>query len=139
MSVCYKTRPDVHLIVTCTRRKTVAAGDAVFPDERDVERAYRLWMERLAQARRGSPHDRRRAIYRPALEQGSCSAAARSGAEMWIYPQAWGYFMSLIPWSRMKRRSPRCRSAIALTGKADNASTFGTTVYLPEGADAGKA
>jgi hypothetical protein len=27
MPVCYKTRPDVHLIVTCTRRKTVAAGD----------------------------------------------------------------------------------------------------------------
>ncbi len=31
---------NVHLIVTCTRRKTVPAGDAVFPDERDVERAY---------------------------------------------------------------------------------------------------
>jgi len=35
---------NVHLIVTCTRRKTVAAGDAVFPDERDVERAYGLWL-----------------------------------------------------------------------------------------------
>ncbi|HCD1870365.1 MULTISPECIES: hypothetical protein [Enterobacter] len=46
---------NVHLIVTCTRRKTVPAGDAVFPDERDVERAYGLWLERLAQARRGSP------------------------------------------------------------------------------------
>lgn len=46
---------NLHLIVTCTRRKTVAAGDAVFPDERDVERAYGLWLERLAQARRGSP------------------------------------------------------------------------------------
>lgn len=51
MPVCYISRPDVHLIVTCTRRKTVAAGDAVFPDERN----YGLWMERLAQDRRGSP------------------------------------------------------------------------------------
>ena len=46
---------NVHLIVTCTRRKTMAAGNAVFPDERDVESAYGLWLERLAQARRGSP------------------------------------------------------------------------------------
>lgn len=40
---------NVHLIVTCTRRKTVPAGDAVFPDERDLERAYGLWLERLVQ------------------------------------------------------------------------------------------
>lgn len=73
MPVCYISRPDVHLIVTCTRRKTVAAGDAVFPDERN----YGLWMERLAQDRRGSPpHDCRRAVYRPPLEQGSCSCGA---------------------------------------------------------------
>lgn len=26
---------NVHLIVTCTRRKTVSAGETVFPDERD--------------------------------------------------------------------------------------------------------
>lgn len=45
---------NVHLIVTCTRRKTVAAGDAVFPDERDVERANGLWLERLAQAHQGT-------------------------------------------------------------------------------------
>ena len=44
---------NVHLIVTCTRRKTVAAGDTVFPDERDARRAYGLWLERLAQARSG--------------------------------------------------------------------------------------
>lgn len=41
---------NVHLIVTCTRRKTVAAGDAVYPDDSDVERAYGLWLERLAKA-----------------------------------------------------------------------------------------
>ena len=33
-----------------------------------------------------------------------------------LYPQAWGYCMSLIPRSRMRQHSPRCRSAIALTG-----------------------
>ncbi len=84
MSVCYKTRPDVHLIVTCTRRKTVAAGDAVFPDERDVEGAYRLWMERLAQARRGSPPMTAGELYTGQHWSRAAAAAARSGAEMWI-------------------------------------------------------
>ncbi len=27
------SKANVHLIVTCTRRKTVAAGDAVYPDQ----------------------------------------------------------------------------------------------------------
>lgn len=84
MPVCYKTRPDVHLIVTCTRRKTVAAGDAVFPDERDVERAYGLWMERLAQARRGSPPMNAGELYTGQHWSRAAAAAARSGAEMWI-------------------------------------------------------
>lgn len=56
---------NVHLIVTCTRRKTVPADDAVFPDERDVERAYGL---------ADRPLDRRRAVYGLELEQGSCGA-----------------------------------------------------------------
>jgi len=84
MPVCYKTRPDVHLIVTCTRRKTMAAGDAVFPDERDVERAYGLWMERLAQARRGSPPMTASELYTGQHWSRAAAAAARSGAEMWI-------------------------------------------------------
>lgn len=42
--------------------------------------------------------------------EGIAAAKARG-----VYPQAWGYFISLIPWSRMKRLSPRCRSTIALT------------------------
>ncbi|MGT9855381.1 hypothetical protein ACVWPW_16395, partial [Citrobacter freundii complex sp. 2025EL-00205] len=75
---------NVHLIVTCTRRKTVPAGDAVFPDERDVERAYGLWMERLAQARRGSPPMTAGELYTGQHWCRAVAAAARNGAEMWV-------------------------------------------------------
>lgn len=67
---------NVHLIVTCTRRKTVAAGDAVFPDERDAGRAYGLAGKAGAGPLRIAPHDRRRAVYGPALEQGSSICGA---------------------------------------------------------------
>lgn len=46
---------NVHLIVTCTRRKTVAAGDTIFPDERDAEIAYGAWQERVAKAKSDGP------------------------------------------------------------------------------------
>ena len=135
MSVCYKTRPDVHLIVTCTRRKTVAAGDAVFPDERDVERAYRLWMERLAPARRGSPPMTAGELYTGQHWSRAAAAAARSGAEMWILSAGLGLLhvsdpvvpyeatFSTMPfchrtyWERLTTRPPserRCTSLKAL-------------------------
>lgn len=75
---------NVHLIVTCTSRKTVPAGDAVFPDERDVERAYGLWLERLAQARRGSPSMTAGELYTGQHWSRATAAAARNGAEMWV-------------------------------------------------------
>ncbi|HBC7435712.1 TPA: hypothetical protein KEY70_003964 [Enterobacter bugandensis] len=61
---------NVHLIVTCTRRKTLAAGETVFPDERDAGKAYGLWLERLAQARRGSPPMTAGELYGVRLENG---------------------------------------------------------------------
>ncbi|HFK5727784.1 TPA: DUF6884 domain-containing protein [Enterobacter asburiae] len=75
---------NVHLIVTCTRRKTVPAGDAVFPDERDVERAYGLWLERLAQARRGSRPMTAGELYTGQHWSRAAAAAAHNGAEMWV-------------------------------------------------------
>ncbi|EOV3157515.1 DUF6884 domain-containing protein [Enterobacter ludwigii] len=75
---------NVHLIVTSTRRKTVPAGDALFPDERDARRAYGVWLERLAQARRGSPPMTAGELYTGQQWTRAAAAAARSGAEMWI-------------------------------------------------------
>lgn len=75
---------NVHLIVTCTRRKTVPAGDALFPDERDARRAYGIWLERLAQARLGSPPMTAGELYTGQHWSRAAAAAARSGAEMWI-------------------------------------------------------
>lgn len=75
---------NVHLIVTCTRRKTVPAGETVFPDERDVESAYGLWLERLAQARCGSPPLTAGELYTGQHWSRAAAAAARNGAEMWV-------------------------------------------------------
>ncbi|MDW2745261.1 DUF6884 domain-containing protein [Atlantibacter subterraneus] len=75
---------NVHLIVTCTRRKTVSAGETVFPDERDVEKAYGVWMERLAQARRRSPPMTAGELYTGQHWSRAAAAAARNGAEMWV-------------------------------------------------------
>ncbi|MCS3490828.1 hypothetical protein [Enterobacter sp. SLBN-59] len=46
---------NVHLIVTFTRRKTVTAGETFSPDEHDAGRAYEVWLDRLARARRDCP------------------------------------------------------------------------------------
>lgn len=75
---------NVHLIVTCTRRKTVAAGDTVFPDERDVERANGLWLERLAQAHQGTSPMTAGELYTGQHWSRASAAAARNGAEMWV-------------------------------------------------------
>ena len=75
---------NVHLIVTCTRRKTVSAGETVFPDERDAGRAYRIWMEKLALARRGSPPMTAGELYTGQHWSRAAAAAARHGAEMWV-------------------------------------------------------
>lgn len=74
----------VHLIVTCTRRKTVPAGDALFPDERDAGMAYGVWLERLAQARRGSPPMTAGELYTGQHWSRAAAAAARNCAEMWV-------------------------------------------------------
>lgn len=74
----------IHLIVTCTRRKTVPAGDALFPDERDAGMAYVVWLERLAQARRGSPPMTAGELYTGQHWSRAAAAAARNGAEMWV-------------------------------------------------------
>lgn len=144
---------NVHLIVTCTRRKTVPAGDAVFPDERDVERAYGLWLERLAQARRGSPAMTAGELYTGQHWSRAAAAAARNGAEMWVISAGLGLLhvsdpvvpyeatFSSMPfchrthWERLTTRPPaerRCASLKTLmqAGPDDRFVVAASPVYL---------
>jgi len=144
---------NVHLIVTCTSRKTVPAGDAVFPDERDVERAYGLWLERLAQARRGSPPMTAGELYTGQHWSRAAAAAARSGAEIWILSAGLGLLhisdpvvpyeatFSTMPfchrthWERLTRRPPserRCTSLKTLmqSRPADRFVVAASPLYL---------
>lgn len=75
---------SVHLIVTCTRRKTVPAGDVVFQDHRDANMAYGAWLEKLEKASRETPEMTAGELYTGQHWRRATAAAARKGAEMWI-------------------------------------------------------
>ncbi|MBE3289156.1 DUF6884 domain-containing protein [Enterobacter cloacae complex sp. P31C] len=144
---------NVHLIVTCTRRKTVPAGDTVFPDERDVERAYGLWLERLAQARRGSTSMTAGELYTGQHWSRAAAAAARNGAEMWVISAGLGLLhvsdpvvpyeatFSSMPfchrthWERLTTRPPAERQCASLktlmqAGPDDRFVVAASPVYL---------
>lgn len=102
---------NVHLIVTCTRRKTITAGQTVFPDECDVERAYGLWLERLAQARRGSPPMTASELYTGQHWSRAAAAAARNGAEMWVISAGLGLLHAsdpVVPYEATFSSMPFC-------------------------------
>lgn len=73
----------VHLIVTCSRRKTVAAGETVFPDERDVERltgsGWTGWQRSGENPLSGSGE-----LYTGQYWNRVCAATASIGTEQWI-------------------------------------------------------
>lgn len=75
---------NVHLIVTCTRRKTVPAGDAVFPYEHDAGNAYEVWLERLARARNDGAAITAGELYTGQHWSRAAAAAKRTGAELWV-------------------------------------------------------
>jgi hypothetical protein len=104
---------NVHLIVTCTRRKTVSAGETVFPDEHDAGRAYGIWMERLAQARRGSPPMTAGELYTGQHWSRAVAAAARNGAEMWVISAGLGLLHvsdTVVPYEATFTSMPFCHS-----------------------------
>ncbi|CZZ84765.1 DUF6884 domain-containing protein [Enterobacter cloacae complex sp.6722787] len=144
---------NVHLIVTCTRRKTVAAGDAVYPDDSDVERAYGLWLERLAQARHCSLPMSAGELYTGQHWSRAAAAAARNGAEMWIISAGLGLlhvtdhvvpyeatftsmpFCHRTHWERLTTRPPterRCTSLSTLMQERpdDRFVVVASPVYL---------
>lgn len=75
---------NVHLIVTCTRRKTVSAGETVFPYEHDAGNAYEVWLERLARARNDGAAITAGELYTDQHWSRAVAAAKRTGAELWV-------------------------------------------------------
>ncbi|WJT05485.1 DUF6884 domain-containing protein (plasmid) [Leclercia adecarboxylata] len=81
------TRPvpsKLHLIITCTRRKTVAAGSTVFPEERDAVIAYEAWLKILEQALSKQPFMTAGDLYSGQHWQRAVNATESTGAEMWV-------------------------------------------------------
>lgn len=75
---------SVHLIVACTRRKTVSSGDTVFPYEHDAGNAYEVWLERLARARNDGAAITAGELYTGQHWSRAAAAAKRTGAELWV-------------------------------------------------------
>ncbi|HAS0799743.1 DUF6884 domain-containing protein [Klebsiella pneumoniae] len=75
---------NVNLIVTCTRRKTITAGQTVFPYEHDAGNAYEVWLERLARARNDGAAITAGELYRGQHWSRAAAAAKRTGAELWV-------------------------------------------------------
>ncbi|WP_431622410.1 DUF6884 domain-containing protein [Enterobacter hormaechei] len=75
---------NVNLIVTCTRRKTITAGQTVFPYEHDAGNAYEVWLERLARARNDGAAITAGELYTGQHWSRAAAAAKRTGAELWV-------------------------------------------------------
>lgn len=75
---------NLHLIITCTRRKTVAAGSTVFPEERDAVCAYEGWMKMLGQALDKQSFLTAGELYSGQHWQRAVAAAESTGAELWV-------------------------------------------------------
>lgn len=81
----------IHLIVTCTKQKTLMAGDTIFPEERDAARAYGAWLERLEKAGNDHPSVTAGELYTGQHWSRAIAAAARTRAELWIISAGLGF------------------------------------------------
>lgn len=75
---------NLHLIITCTRRKTVAAGNIVFPKGCDAVRTYEAWLQMLEQALIKQPLMTAGELYSGQHWQRAVNATESTGAEMWV-------------------------------------------------------
>lgn len=81
----FRPVPDnLHLIITCTRRKTVAAGNTVFPKEYDTVSSYKAWLQMLGQALSKQPLMTAGEMYSGQHWQRAVKAIESTGAEMWV-------------------------------------------------------
>lgn len=74
----------LHLIITCTRRKKVAAGITVFPEERNAPSAYETWLQMLDQTLDKQPLLTAGELYSGQHWQRAVTATESTGAELWV-------------------------------------------------------
>lgn len=102
---------NVHLIVTCTRRKTVAAGGTVFPEECNAGIAYEKWRERLAQASYENSPMTAGDLYTGQHWSRAAAAAARTGTELWVISAGLGFLHvndRVVPYDATYATMPVC-------------------------------
>lgn len=124
---------EVHLIITCTKQKTQAAGETVFPYEHDAENAYEVWLERLSRARSDGTAITAGELYTGQHWSRAAAVAKRTGAELWVISAGLGLLhvsdrvvpyeatFSAMPfahsrlWENLTTRPPAERRSASLT------------------------
>jgi hypothetical protein len=87
----------LHLIVTCTKRKTAAAGSTVFPEAKDAGSACEAWKRILAQTGINQTAITAGDLYTGQHWSRAAAAASRTGAELWIISAGLGLLHSSDP------------------------------------------
>lgn len=122
-----------HLITTCTRRKTVAAGETVFPITENVDAAYSIWTKLVMRACSEIPPIKAGELYTGQHWRRAATAAADTGAELWVISAGLGLLHvtdQIVPyeatfnsmpfshrelWSHLTARPPTERQCASLT------------------------
>jgi len=91
--------------------KTLAAGDTVFPEDRDAERTYGTWIQRLAKAANDSPSVTAGELYKGQHWSRAVAAAARIRTELWIISTGLGFLHAtdpVVPYEATVADMPLC-------------------------------
>jgi hypothetical protein len=92
-----KNAQGLHLIVTCTKRKTAYAGSTVFPEAKDTDSAYEAWKRILAQTSINQTTISAGDLYTGQHWNRAAAAASRTGAELWVISAGLGLLHASDP------------------------------------------
>ncbi|WP_409566874.1 DUF6884 domain-containing protein [Pseudescherichia sp.] len=100
-----------HFIVSCTRRKSVPAGNTVFPSAEDAATAYASWREILVKACNEYKNIRAGGLYTGQHWRCAFTAVANTGAELWIISAGLGLLHvtdRIVPYEATFASMPFC-------------------------------
>lgn len=101
----------LHLIVTCTKRKTAAAGSAVFPVAANASTACEAWRKILGKASYSRTAITAGELYTGQHWSRAAAAALRTGAELWVISAGLGLLHTsdrVVPYEATFSSMPFC-------------------------------
>lgn len=106
---------SIHLITTCTRRKTVPAGETLFPAADAVSTACDSWQQMLKQAIKLNPRIAAGELYTGQHWHRAAETARITGCEHWVISAGLGLLHvtdPIIPYEATFAAMPFCHQAL---------------------------